>query len=146
MLEGLKHAHSGLRWLVLIFLLLAIGNAFMKWRNGSSYEAGDKKISLFAMTLVHIQILIGFALYFMSNKVTFEEGFMKDAFTRFYAVEHIAMMVLATLLITLGYSKAKRTLEDTAKFKTTFIFYLIGLVMILAAIPWPFRALGGAWF
>ena len=29
--------------------------------------------------------------------------------------------------------------------KGVFTYYLIALVLILAAIPWPFRALGSGW-
>jgi hypothetical protein len=46
----------------------------------------------------------------------------------------------------MGYSKAKKKAEDSQKFKTTFWYYLIGLVLILVSIPWPFRGLGAGWF
>jgi len=66
---------------------------------------------------------------------------------RFYSVEHLAGMLIAIILITIGYSSAKRLKEDRLKFKKIFTFYLIGLILILASIPWPFRSeLGGSWF
>lgn len=142
----LTHAHSGLRWLVLIGLIVAIANAFTKWRNGSKFEAGDRKINVFAMVTTHIQLLIGFALYFISPRVVFDAASMKDAVARFFLVEHISLMLLAIILITIGFSKAKRTADDTQKFKTTFIFYLIGLLLILISIPWPFQQYGTSWF
>jgi hypothetical protein len=56
-------------------------------------------------------------------------------------------MLIAVVLITIGYSKSKRANTAVEKFKPIKIFYLIGLIIILASIPWPFRAnLGGAWF
>jgi membrane protein DedA with SNARE-associated domain len=95
----------------------------------------------------HIQLLGGLILYFISPYVKFEGGVMKDAVARFYTVEHISMMLIAVALITIGYSKAKRAANSAAKGKTTFWFYLIGLLVILAAIPWPFRSgLGGGWY
>ncbi|AFC25669.1 Eukaryotic cytochrome b561 [Saprospira grandis] len=148
MLNGLQHAHSGLRWLVLIFLLLAIVTSFQKWRaNKQEYLNSDKKLPLFALIFTHTQFLIGLILYFMSPKVQFVEGMMKDTYLRFYAVEHISMMVLAVVAITIGYSRAKRLDDAPARYKTQFMFYLIGLVLMLAGIPWPFReALGAGWF
>ena len=146
MYNGLVHAHSGLRWVVLLLLILAIFNAFSKKGNGSAWTDKDKKVTLFAMIFTHVQLLIGLALYFMSPLVQFSEGFMKNPIYRFYSVEHITTMLLAIVLITIGYSKSKRAQEAAKKFKTVSTFYLIGLILILAGIPWPFRELGAGWF
>ena len=145
MYNGLSHAHSGLRWLVLILLIVAIYNAFSKKRS-ASWTAKDKKLSLFAMVFTHIQLILGLVLYFISDKVQYSEGFMKNPVYRFYAIEHVALMLIAIALITVGYSKAKRAGSDTKKFGAVAKFYLIGLILILASIPWPFRDLGGTWF
>lgn len=147
MYDILKSTHSGLRWLVLIFIVLAIFNALMKRGKKTEYTKGDKMPVLLGLIFTHVQLLLGFALYFISPKVTFVEGFMKDTASRFYAVEHISMMILAVVLITIGYSKAKRQEIASKKHNTVLIFYGIGLLLILASIPWPFRAeLGGSWF
>lgn len=146
MYNGLVHAHSGLRWIVLVLLVLAIFNAFSKKSKGVEWTDKDKKITLFAMIFTHVQLLIGLALYFMSPLVQFSEGFMKNPVYRFYSVEHILTMLIAIALITVGYSKSKRASESVSKFKSVATFYLIGLILILAGIPWPFRNLGAGWF
>ncbi|GHE59211.1 MULTISPECIES: cytochrome B [Roseivirga] len=145
MYTGLLHAHSGLRWVVLILLIAAIFNAFGK-KNGGVWTAKDKKITLFAMVFTHIQLVLGIILYFMSPKVQFVEGFMQNPVYRFFAVEHITLMIIAIALITIGYSKAKRAATDAKKFGAVATFYLVGLILILASIPWPFRNLGSGWF
>ncbi len=71
---------------------------------------------------------------------------MKDSVMRFFAVEHILMMLIALVLITMGHVKAKKSTESSAKFKHIIVFFGIALILILAAIPWPFRDLGAAWF
>ncbi|MTI22587.1 cytochrome B [Fulvivirga sp. RKSG066] len=144
MYDILRHAHSGLRWLVLIALVIAIFNAFSK--KGKPFTSGDKKLSLFALIFTHLQFVIGLILYFVSPKVVFAGTSMKSEVLRFYLVEHSLIMILAIVLITIGYSKAKRATIDAKKFKTIGIFYLIGLLLILAGIPWPFRDLGAGWF
>lgn len=147
MYNGLLHAHSGLRWLVLLFLFIAIAKCLSGWLGNKEFSEGDRKMALFGMMFSHIQWLIGLGLYFISPKVSFQEGFMKIAHLRFFAVEHMVMMFLAVILITIGYSTAKRSSTDLAKHKKVAIFYGIGLLVILAAIPWPFReGLGGGWF
>lgn len=139
--------HSGWRWILLAFVLIALVNSLLKWRKGSSWTATDQKWNLYAMSASHLQLLVGFALYFMSSKVQFAGSSMKDAVLRFYTVEHILMMLIAVGLITVGYAKAKRAALDTDRFRLGFWFFLAALVITVAGIPWPFReALGGKWF
>jgi hypothetical protein len=146
----LIHAHSVWRWVVLILLLTAIFKAFSGWRGKKEFTAGDKKLAMFAMISFHIQFLIGWILYFVSQKgaaMLSQEGFMKFAPARFNAMEHPLMMTIAMIVITIGYGKPKRLTQANGKFKKIFVFYLITLLIVLAAIPWPFRtALGGGWF
>ncbi|MEZ4983478.1 MAG: cytochrome B [Saprospiraceae bacterium] len=144
MYNGLLHAHSGLRWLVLLFLVAAIAMAWSAWSKRTPYPSG--KMPLLGLIFTHLQLVIGLVLYFISPKVQFASGVMKDSLLRFYTVEHITLMLLAIVLITIGYSKAKRQAGDAAGHKTIFNYYLIGLVLILVSIPWPFRGLGAGWF
>lgn len=141
------HAHSGLRWLVLALLIAAILNAFKGWKGASVYTDKDKKVHLFAMILLHIQILTGFVLYYMNFGGKVDFGAMSDPIRRFFTVEHSFMMLLAMVLITIGFSRSKKAATDVARFKLVFMTYLIGLLLILAGIPWPFRNLGvSGWF
>jgi membrane protein DedA with SNARE-associated domain len=98
------------------------------------------------LIFTHIQLLIGFGLYFISPKVSFEDGVMENAVIRFFTVEHMSMMIIAIALITIGFSTAKRMEDAVAKHKRVAIMYGIGLAIILASIPWPFRGLGAGWF
>jgi NADH:ubiquinone oxidoreductase subunit 2 (subunit N) len=140
----LNHAHSGLRWVAIILLLLAIINAF----TSKTFEKKHKMINLFTMITLHTQLIIGLVQYFItSGKVKFFDGWMKEAAFRFYGMEHLMGMLIAIVLITVGYSKSKRGTTDSEKFKPIKLFYLIGFILIIASIPWPFRtALGGSWF
>ena len=140
----LTHAHSGLRWVALILLLLAIVNAF----TSKTYEKKHKMINLFAMVTLHTQLLIGLVQYFVtSQKVQFIDGWMKNPLLRFYGMEHILLMIIALVLVTIGHSKSKKGATPEEKFKPIKLWYVIGLLLILAAIPWPFRTvLGGGWF
>ena len=142
----LKHAHSGLRWVFLALIVAALINAFLKWRKGADFAESDRKLNLFTMIAAHIQLLTGIALYFISGKVIMEGASMKDSILRFFLVEHPVMMVLAVILITIGYSKSKKLADSTARFKATLIFMGVGFLLLLAGIPWPFRELGGGWF
>lgn len=144
-MNALIHAHSGLRWIVLILLVVAILNAVAN-KNKNLYAKKDRLINLFTMISFHTQILIGFVLYFMSGKVSFNEGWMKNPLYRFFGMEHILMMVIAMILITIGHKKSKTNQFAAQKHGAIITFYLIVLILVLAAIPWPFRNFGTGWF
>ncbi len=143
MLQGLIHLHNVLRWVILILLLISLIQTFTK--NG-----GIQKTSLWLLIAAHITLILGLFQYFNSPTVGFhliesKGGFgevMKDSFARFWVVEHIAAMILAIGFITVARGKAKKLNFNAAKW-----LYLVALILLLAAVPWPFReGIGRAWF
>ncbi len=145
MYNGLLHAHSGLRWIALFFIIITLVKAFGS--KNKPYLDGERKLGLFTLISFHIQGLIGFYLYFTSPKVNFIEGFMKDDLFRFFNMEHILGMVIAITFVTIGYSKSKKKEDAAAKRKQIKVWFSLALLILLVTIPWPFReALGGSWF
>ena len=142
MYSALIHSHSGLRWILLILLVATIFTVAGKRDGKKSLTAQDKKLSLFTLIATHLQAVLGLGLYFMSGKVAFSDVTMSNPTLRFFTMEHTLMMLIAIILITLGNGKAKK-----GNAKGLFWNFVIALVIILIAIPWPFRAaLGGSWF
>ena len=146
-MEVLIKAHSGLRYIVLLLLVIAIINALMNLKS-DKYEKKDKMINLFTMIFIHIQLLIGLVLYFFGPKVNFSQWIEGISNVHFFAVEHLAMMLLAIILITLGRKKAELQALPKQKHKMIFRYYGLGLILIFAAIPWPFiyNELNVGWF
>jgi hypothetical protein len=146
MYAGLLSLHSWLRWLILILEIVAIYRAFTGMTAGRPFEAGDRKAGLFLMIAAHTQLLVGLYLYLagpwgLANLSNLGFGaVMKDKVARFYAVEHIFGMLVGIVLIAVGRGVAKKAIPDAAKHKRSFWFFLLALVIILATIPWPFRA------
>lgn len=141
MYSALLHSHSGLRWILLILLVATIFSVIGK-RNGTTpLSAQDKKLSLFTLIATHLQAVLGLGLYAMSPKVAFTADTMSNSTFRFFTMEHTLMMLIAIILITMGNAQAKK-----GNAKKLFTFFVIALIIILAAIPWPFRtALGAGW-
>lgn len=136
-MKGLIAAHSGLRYIVLALLVIAIFNAIANLKS-DKYEKKDKMINLFAMIFIHIQLLLGLVLYFTSPKVQFVKETMSEPILRFYTVEHILLMVVAIIFITLGRKKAEKNLVPAKRHKMILRYYGLGLIIIFIAIPWPF--------
>lgn len=134
--------HSILRWFVLVALLYTIFNAYRGWFGGKQFTRLDNIFKTTTVSLVHFQLIIGIWLYYISPLINiFLQHFkdsMHDEKIRFFALEHSILMILAITVITIGSAKARRKLTDKDKFKTTAIWFTIGLVIILGAIPWKF--------
>ena len=145
MYPTVQFIHSYWAYLVLIVLFVASLNAIIGYASNKEYGATNFRIALFTLITSHIQFLIGVVLYFTSPyfSVLLEKGMgtvMPDPTLRLYIMEHPLMMIIALVLITIGYSKHKNKLTSKPKFKTLAIFYTLGLLVMLSRIPW------GAWF
>jgi membrane-associated HD superfamily phosphohydrolase len=149
MITGLQHLHNSLRWVVLVLLIVTLIDSLI--RMYKPFNENDRKLALFTLIAVHIQLLTGLVLYFLRAGYWYDYSnglIMKNPVTRFWLVEHLLGMVIAVALITVGYSRAKRQSEKWAKHRMIFFYYLVGFILIIASIPWPFRLDGIAkpWF
>jgi hypothetical protein len=140
MYTTLLFIHNIFRWLVLFSILFTVISAFSGIFLKRKYSLMDKAARIAAATTSHIQLLIGFTLYFFSPLTQYFLGNTSTAlganeFT-FFGVYHMAMMFVAIVAMIIGSASAKRAATDAEKFKTTAIYFSIGLVMILCAIPW----------
>lgn len=133
---ALKHLHSGWRYVVLVLVILAIISAVSGWLGKNNYTPANRKLNLFTLIAFHIQALIGLVLYFVSPKVRLDDmaSAMKDSMSRYWTVEHILMMIIAAVLITVGHSKSKKISESYQKHKTIAIFYSIAVIIVIVAI------------
>ncbi|MCF6213902.1 MAG: hypothetical protein L3J45_07755 [Flavobacteriaceae bacterium] len=137
----IKHMHSGWAYLVLLVLVFAFINALLGVISNKEFKTRDLRLALFALIFAHIQLILGFIMYYVSPFYEHmrEIGMgttMNDASARLIVVEHPLMMILAIVLITVGFSKHKKKTSDKAKFKTIAIFYGLALLFILSKIPW----------
>ncbi len=152
MLIGLLHFHSLLRWILLLLLIAIVVKAFQGRNGGKTFGSGDRKLSLFSMITAHLQLILGGFLYAVSPTVQNAIGnmgaSMKDSVSRFWAVEHLIMMLIAIGLLTIGHIKTKKAKTDQDKYRVQALYFTIGLLIILVSIPWPFREVGfgRGWF
>lgn len=137
--------HSLVRWLVLGSLLFAIYRAYRGWLLTKQYTLFDSRVRILATTIAHIQLVIGLWLYFISPVVSYFLHHLGTAIRmreiRFFGMEHITMMLIAIVVITIGSARAKRKATDQDKFRTMAIWFTIGLLLILSSIPWSFSPL-----
>ena len=135
MLTGMKHLHSTLAVILLLALVISIVITAINYFKANPY---NRKIALIGFISAHLQLLIGLVMYFISplGLKSFSGENMSNSTARLYFLEHPLMMIIAIVLITIGYSKAKKAKQDYAANKTVFITFTIALILILSRIPW----------
>lgn len=149
-MQTLLVLHNLFRWFILIFALWTIFSALSGLSSKRNYTKADDRSNFFFMLGMDIQLLIGMILYF--NGQWFDRlknlgDNMTDPMLRFFTLEHFLMMLIAWILVHAGRISVKKAVLPKAKFKKQLIYFGIALLIILAAIPWPFReAVMRPWF
>ena len=129
-----------------MFGVWTLFNALTGVMSKRNYTANDNRANLFFMISCDIQLLVGLILYF--NSAWFDllksnaKVVMQNDVPRFFAVEHVTMMVIAWLLVHVGRSMVKRSGTDALKHRRSLIYFGVALVIIFIMIPWPFRQPG----
>jgi hypothetical protein len=133
MQTGFLHLHKLLPYLLLLLPLLAIVVSLVKEKN-ETVSGKPSKLVLFTLIFSHIQLVVGLVLLVMD--IMKNTGIMKNPDLRKKLVEHPAMMILAVVFITIGYSKAKRATNGRVRAKKIAIFYGLGLLITLVAMTY----------
>jgi len=139
--------HSWLRWVVILLGLVATIRAIAGASSRRPWLPMDDRISkLFARTL-DLQMLLGLLLYFVFFPLTKKAlgdfaAAMPDPLMRFWAVEHWFGMVIGIALVHVGIARAGRAADGPRKHRILAIFFVLAMIAILAAIPWPGRPYG----
>ena len=131
MYNFLLHAHSGLRYLVLLAAIIVIVKSVIGWLGNTPYSKFDRIIAPSFVGLMHVQLLLGLILYFISPFVTYQMG---DKVSRYWSVEHISMMIIAVIAAQVGRSISKKSSDAQVKFRFQSIFFGISILLILVAL------------
>lgn len=138
----LKLIHSYWAYIVVIVATIATVNFLIGAILKKEYQPKDFRLALLTLIATHLQFLFGMILYFVSSKIQWfnkditVKDIMKNTDLRLYHIEHPTVMLLAVILITIGYSKHKKQLVSAPKLKFLAIFYTLALILILSRIPW----------
>jgi len=135
MLVGMKHLHSTLAIILLLALLVTLVITLANYLGNKPY---NRKIALIGLISAHLQLVVGLILYFTSplGLQSFDAANMSNGLARLYFLEHPLINIIAIVLITIGYSKAKKMTDAKKANKTVLIMYTLGLILVLSRIPW----------
>ena len=136
MYHFIQKFHSGWAYLALLILIIAVVSFLFGLVSKKEFTSVNRKIALIALIVIHIQLLVGLILYFVSPLGFASLGQMADKALRLTSLEHPIINIIAIALITIGWTKHKKLVTSASKFKIFSIFYGLGLLLILSRIPW----------
>ncbi len=155
--------HSWVRWLVILAGVYAVLDAARQVPAPMADTAGRttappqppsvalqavsaRRLSgLLFTTVIDVQFLLGILLYGFFSPITtaamthFGSAMGNDV-ARFWAVEHPIGMIAALVLAHIGRARARRAAPGVRR--PGLLFYVLALVIVLVAIPWPSRPYG----
>lgn len=136
-------AHSYLRWLVLGLALLVVARSWLGWRRQLPWQRRDEYAHASFNWAVRVQFLLGMLLYLLLSPLT--QAFFSDVRAslkvselRFFGLEHVVMMVIAVAVADAGRAHSRRIGDARLRHRGVFITTALPLVLMLAAVPWPF--------
>ena len=137
--------HSLLRWAVLATAIAAVLRAARGKRH--SWTPADERAGLWLVITMDLQFLLGLLLYVALSPITrvaFSDfgAAMRNSTLRFWAVEHLAGMIVAVALVHVGRVRIRKTADASRRHRLALIFFGLALLAMLVSSPWPGMAAG----
>jgi len=120
----LFHFHSGLRWILVLGLILSIIRYAMIWLGGATFRPHDKTLSTVVTSLFDIQLLIGLVLLYLMSS-----GF---SFLLRHHMEHAVTMLLAIVAMHLPVIWKKS--PDSVRARMSLAMLVIASVLVFVAV------------
>jgi len=144
--DALLFVHSYLRWLVLGLLLAALLFGARGWMGARPWSKRDQRLGLILVAALDLQLLLGLIVYMLSPIIATALGdmgaAMRTSAIRFWFVEHLLLMLAAISAAHVTWVLVKRAADDLHRHRRTTIGFGVTLLLLLAAIPWPFLSYG----
>lgn len=89
-----------------------------------AFTKSDNTASVALLGLAHLQLLLGLIQYFGTSTIVKSAlsdmgAAMKNGWLRYFAVEHITIMILAVACIQIGRTLSKKATVDVTKHKNS---------------------------
>jgi hypothetical protein len=133
--------HSWLRWAALVAGVGATSAAFLD-RAETTRQGRADAWGLGLMVLLDLQLLLGLLLYLILSPLTTAAlrdpaQAMRNPSLRFFAVDHLVLMMGAVILAHLGRRLAQSAKTPAAKRTRLWVCFGLATLAMIAATPWP---------
>jgi hypothetical protein len=141
MYELVLTLHSWVRWVAILAGIVATVTVLTSTPRSASADRSDTW-GLILMIGLDLQMLLGLLLYLALSPTTraiFEDfgGAMRDPVARFWAVEHVSLMIVAVVLGHLGRVLGRKAATPAARRTRQIICFGLATLLMIVATPWP---------
>ena len=138
--------HNIMRWIVILLAIYALVRIYMGVFGKREFTETDRKALSFYAIGMDVQLLLGLILYFFLSPLTTAAlgnfgAAMSDSNLRFFAVEHLLLMLVAVILAHVATVMARRGATSSAKFNRAAIWLTLSVLAVAVAVPWAMRPL-----
>ena len=123
----LTEAHSGWRYLASLALVVAVAAYLVSWLRGREWSRLEQRIGLYAIVVVDIQLLLGLILWGVGASM----GIIGANAAR--TIEHPLTMLLAIVLLHIGWVWTKRS-DETVRLRNGALTFAIAGLLVLAGL------------
>jgi len=131
--------HIFISSITLLAGILTIALAIQGLIRKREYGKRDLVLSVVFNVALYFQLILGFLIYYVLRSTL--EGPLwevpdtqNDASLRFWAIEHIALMIFALFLTQLGRVYIKRSKGPSRKFRASLFYFGTSLLLILFSL------------
>jgi len=134
--------HSWVRWLALV---AGVGATFATLGAGGAALSRAERWGRIFMIALDVQMLLGLLLYGLLSPYTAAAlkdfgAAMREPVLRFWAVEHLTMMLAAVIVAHVGKVLARKATDPAKKRMRLLLCFGVALLLVLLGMPWPGRA------
>ena len=123
----LTEAHSGWRYLASLALVVAVAAYLVSWLRGREWSRLEQRIGLYAIVVVDIQLLLGLILWGVGASM----GIIGANAAR--TIEHPITMLLAIVLLHIGWVWTKRS-DETVRLRNGALTFVVTGLLVLAGL------------
>jgi hypothetical protein len=139
-----RDLHNLNRGLIVLAAAHALFVSYRGWLGRGEWTAGSAAAGRRFVTLLHLQLVLGIALWLLSPLVGTARQDIALALSnrdqRFFGLEHPVQMVSAIVIATIGAVQARKAAPPALRFRRAALWHTAAILLILAAIPWPFSS------
>ena len=138
MLPIVLFAHSVVRWAVLASAAWAAFAALGGLRGRRAFTRKARVPGVALAAVADVQLLLGLSMWLWLSPNAITAGGRSHYWTFVHPLAGIAVVAL----VHVGSVKARRTLDDAGRWRTSFQFSLAALIVAVLAVPWPLFGMG----
>jgi hypothetical protein len=133
------HIHIFISTLTLVSGFFVIFRSIYGWAGHKPFTRTDTIASVVFTVALYLQLVLGFLIYFtlrtsLDGPLWDVPDTKNDASLRFWAIEHIALMIFALFLTQLGRIFISRSNTASLKFKASLFYYGASMLLILFSV------------